>query len=106
MGARDVARRSRNLAVGELRLATAHRWPSLERRSGTNRDVASNSEDCFYIEAPIIELPVCKDAFHDNRGWILPLNDNDLRRLVEERKMNPESVAFKLLEQRFSQIVS
>jgi hypothetical protein len=48
----------------------------------------------------------CRDAFHDDRGWVLPLEDSDLRALVEERKRSPDSLAFSLLEQRFSEIVS
>jgi len=48
----------------------------------------------------------CKDAFHDDRGWILPLDDSDLGLLVEERKAELSSLSFSLLEQRFSEIIS
>lgn len=48
----------------------------------------------------------CKDAFHDNRGWILPLDDNDLRALVAEKRSSPGSVTFSLLEERFAEIIS
>lgn len=48
----------------------------------------------------------CKDAFHDDRGWIVPLDDADLGVLVEERKVEPRTLSFSLLEQRFSEIIS
>jgi hypothetical protein len=48
----------------------------------------------------------CKDAFHDNRGWILPLDDSDLSALVSEKRSHPGSVSFSLLEDRFAEIIS
>jgi hypothetical protein len=51
-------------------------------------------------------LQRCKDTFHDNRGWILPLDDEDLTALVEHRKSRSESVEFPLLEERFAELVS
>jgi hypothetical protein len=48
----------------------------------------------------------CKDAFHDNRGWLLPLDDTDLRTLVAERKAVRNSVMFTLLEERFAEVIS
>jgi hypothetical protein len=51
-------------------------------------------------------IQLCKDAFHDDRGWVLPLDDTDLGVLVEERQVEPSSVSFSLLEQRFSEIIS
>ncbi len=48
----------------------------------------------------------CKDAFHDDRGWILPIMDSDLRVLVEERKANGFSNTYQLLEDRFAEIIS
>ncbi|MDA8027302.1 MAG: hypothetical protein M0T78_12355 [Actinomycetota bacterium] len=48
----------------------------------------------------------CRDAFHDDRGWILPLDDDDLKNLVEERKLNPNSSTYQLLEDRFAEVVS
>lgn len=55
---------------------------------------------------PALCLQRCKDAFHDARGWILPIDDNDLTLLVAERKADPDNVTFTLLEERFAAIIS
>lgn len=47
----------------------------------------------------------CRDTALDDRGFILALDDDDLAALVEERKQRPESVAFKLLRDRFNKLV-
>ena len=48
----------------------------------------------------------CKDAFHDDRGWILPFTDDDLQHLVDEKKANPKSLTFQTLEDRFGEVIS
>jgi hypothetical protein len=37
---------------------------------------------------------------------VLPLEDSDLRALVEERKTNPDAVTFQRLEDIFSEVIS
>ena len=51
-------------------------------------------------------LARCRDAFHDDRGWILPIRDEDLQVLVAERKEAPDSCTYQLLEDRFAEVVS
>jgi hypothetical protein len=48
----------------------------------------------------------CRDTANDGRGWVLPLEDSDLRALVEERKTNPDAVTFQRLEDIFSEVIS
>lgn len=51
-------------------------------------------------------LARCRDAFHDDRGWILPIRDEDLESLVAERRQNTDSNAYQLLEDRFAEVIS
>jgi len=51
-------------------------------------------------------LARCRDAFHDDRGWILPIRDEDLELLVAERRRNTDSNAYQLLEDRFAEVIS
>jgi hypothetical protein len=48
----------------------------------------------------------CRDSANDDQGWIIPISDDDLRDLVEERKGNPNSLTFTRLEDLFSEITS
>lgn len=48
----------------------------------------------------------CKDAFHDDRGWMLPVSDSDLQKLVDERAGSPHSLEFRVLEERFAEVIS
>ncbi len=64
---------------------------------------------CRNIDNKAACIERCKDTASDDRGWILPLEDEDLRLLVEERKasrMLPNSVRFQHLEDLFSKIIS
>ncbi len=47
----------------------------------------------------------CRDTAIDNRGFIIPLDDEDLVELVAERKTESSSVSFSLLRQRFAKLV-
>lgn len=48
----------------------------------------------------------CRDTALDNRGFIIALDDDDLTRLVEERKQDPQSVRFSLLRERFDELIN
>jgi hypothetical protein len=48
----------------------------------------------------------CRDSANDDQGWIIPLSDDDLRVLVEERKATPWSLTYQRLEDLFSEITS
>lgn len=47
----------------------------------------------------------CRDTALDHRGFIIALDDDDLRELVRERQENPRSVRFELLRNRFAELV-
>ena len=48
----------------------------------------------------------CKDTVGDGNGYILPLDDGDLKKLVEARKGNIAYVQWPLLRDRFEKIIS
>jgi hypothetical protein len=50
-------------------------------------------------------LTRCRDTALDDRGFIIPLDDDDLAILVEERERSPDSVTFDLLRTRFDGLV-
>ena len=47
----------------------------------------------------------CRDTALDSRGFVLPLDDDDLARLADERRRAPDSVTFTLLRQRFDELI-
>lgn len=47
----------------------------------------------------------CRDTAQDGRGWVLPLEDDDLAQLIEERLQNPGSVRYSRLEEIFGEII-
>jgi hypothetical protein len=47
----------------------------------------------------------CRDTAIDGRGFIIALDDRDLEELVESRKSSPDSVAFRLLHERFAELI-
>jgi hypothetical protein len=50
-------------------------------------------------------LQRCKDTAQDQRGFIIALDDQDIRILVDERKYAPRKTIFALLRERFNQLV-
>jgi hypothetical protein len=56
-------------------------------------------------------LKRCRDSAHDGRGWIIPLDDQDLENLVEERVSmvgapKREQAFFKIVRKRFDYLIS
>lgn len=47
----------------------------------------------------------CRDTALDDRGWILPLDDEDLQDLVNEKVVDGHSTQFKLLRDRYAAII-
>lgn len=47
----------------------------------------------------------CKDTVNDQRGYIIPLDDSDLRVLVELRKNNDNNGIFKKMKSTFDKII-
>lgn len=47
----------------------------------------------------------CRDTAQDNRGFIVVLDDDDLRQLVEARKAGDPQAQFEFLRERFSELV-
>lgn len=47
----------------------------------------------------------CIDTAHDDRGWIIPLDDNDLVELVTEREGGSVETAFAGLRARFDRLI-
>jgi hypothetical protein len=51
-------------------------------------------------------LKRCKDTAADDRGFIIALDDDDIRALIEERRQEEEDCKFSLLRQRFDDLVN
>lgn len=47
----------------------------------------------------------CRDTALDDRGFIIALDDNDLAKLVDERKKNSDSISFDYLMMRYQELV-
>jgi len=47
----------------------------------------------------------CRDTALDHRGFIIPLDDDDLAEIVDERTKASTTVSFKLLKERFDELV-
>jgi hypothetical protein len=48
----------------------------------------------------------CRDTALAGHGYIIALDDDDLRALVEEKKANPDSIDFQVLRSKYSALVS
>jgi hypothetical protein len=60
---------------------------------------------CRNFENKALFLKRCKDTANDQRGFIIPLDDDDLRELVKELKNNPHETAFSFLRSRFDFLI-
>lgn len=47
----------------------------------------------------------CRDTVKDDRGFVVALDDNDLRALAEARKVDDAKLEFKLLKNRFNALI-
>ncbi len=62
---------------------------------------------CRKFDKKDLFIKRCKDTVNDDRGFIIPLDDEDLTKLVELRKKDLiESKKDKLFINRFREIVS
>jgi len=61
---------------------------------------------CRSFEDKAHFLQRCRDTVNDTRGYILPLDDEDLRVLTESRKSSQNFELLTLLQDRFSELVS
>jgi hypothetical protein len=48
----------------------------------------------------------CRDTAMDGRGFVIPLDDEDLQQLASSRRDNPQFFDLHLLQRRFSDLVS
>jgi len=60
---------------------------------------------CRNFENKELFLKRCKDTATDNRGFIMPIDDNDLKELIDELKANPHETTFDFLRSRFETLV-
>lgn len=61
---------------------------------------------CRQIENRERLVKRCKDTANDSRGFIIPLDDQDVINLMKERQVHPESNEYPLLRSLFNQIIS
>jgi hypothetical protein len=47
----------------------------------------------------------CRDTALAGSGFIIPINDNELAVLVNERKRNPDSIDFRFLQEKYARLV-
>lgn len=60
---------------------------------------------CRRLDQKELFIQRCIDTAHDHRGFIVPLDDDDLRELVEERKSADLVLELRLLRQRFDRLI-
>jgi hypothetical protein len=61
---------------------------------------------CRSIENPDLMLARCRDTAGDQRGFVLVLDDERVRRLVEARRVAPNNIDFDLLRQMFGELIN
>jgi hypothetical protein len=60
---------------------------------------------CRGFENKDLFIERCRDTAKDDRGFIVPLDDGDLRHLVAERESNPLYSDFPLIRDRFGRLL-
>jgi len=60
---------------------------------------------CRHFDDKDLFIARCKDTALDQRGYIIPLDDEDLNTLVNSPRHPDGSVVFNLLRQRFSSLI-
>jgi hypothetical protein len=60
---------------------------------------------CRGFENKDLFIERCRDTAKDDRGFIVPLDDDDLKSLVAERKSNPLYSEFPLIRDRFRRLL-
>ena len=60
---------------------------------------------CRRFENKELFLQRCRDTSNDQRGFILPVDDEDLFELVEERKVDSASTSFRFLKNLFDELI-
>jgi hypothetical protein len=59
---------------------------------------------CRHLSNKELFIQRCVDTAHDARGFIIPLDDDDLDRLVEERSVDRAAPELQLLRERFDRL--
>lgn len=60
---------------------------------------------CRRFENKDLFLRRCRDTANDGRGYILTIDDEDLSKLIEEKKGDERSTMFSLLRSRFDKLI-
>jgi hypothetical protein len=60
---------------------------------------------CRTFEGKELFIKRCRDTASDQRGFVIPLDDEDLTRIVEARSVGNARAVFAFLKQRFQQLV-
>jgi hypothetical protein len=61
---------------------------------------------CRTIQNKQLFVQRCRDTAQDDRGWVIPLDDNDLGGLLQERQNQQQPIDFPLLLDRFKQVLN
>lgn len=61
---------------------------------------------CRSLEDLALMMARCRDTALDQRGFVIPLTDDDLAQLIAERRAHPSRMEFTLLRQRFEQLIA
>lgn len=60
---------------------------------------------CRTFEDKRLFVQRCRDTAQDDRGYIVALDDSDLKLLVEARRQNDHAIQFQFLQERFQELV-
>ena len=61
---------------------------------------------CRKIQNRKLLLSRCRDTVNDNRGYIIPLDDADIKQIITEKIINHESNEFKPLREIFLKLIN